>query len=132
MQNGCQFHIKFHEESKNELYFNLLSYPKAEVKAEWNFEQSLIKSNKIGNRYSWLGSTDCTSLLVLTTFWQTLPQMSPGRKAWCLAQINAYNLKQISQNLPKLRQYNVTHFQFQTCRNLAALTNCVLSFVGPA
>ena len=23
MQNGCQFHIKFHEESKNELYFNL-------------------------------------------------------------------------------------------------------------
>ena len=23
MQNGCLFHIKFHEESKNELYFNL-------------------------------------------------------------------------------------------------------------
>ena len=23
MQNGCQFHIKFNEESKNELYFNL-------------------------------------------------------------------------------------------------------------
>ena len=23
MQNGCQFHIKFHEESKNELYFNI-------------------------------------------------------------------------------------------------------------
>ena len=22
MQNGCQFHIKFHEEPKNELYFN--------------------------------------------------------------------------------------------------------------
>ena len=22
MQNGCQFHIKFHEESKNEPYFN--------------------------------------------------------------------------------------------------------------
>ena len=32
--------------------FNLRSYPmKAEVKAEWNFEQSSIKSNKIGNRY---------------------------------------------------------------------------------
>ena len=47
MQNGCQFHIKFHEESKNELYFNPRSYPmKAEVKAEWNFEQSFIKSNK--------------------------------------------------------------------------------------
>ena len=31
------FHIKFHEESKNELYFNLRSYPmKAEVKAEEN------------------------------------------------------------------------------------------------
>ena len=53
MQNGCQFHIKFHEESKNELYFNLRSYPmKAEVKAELNFEQSFIKSIKIGNRYS--------------------------------------------------------------------------------
>ena len=53
MQNGCQFHIKFHEESKNEIYFNLRSYPmKSEVKAEWNFEQSFIKSNKIGNRYS--------------------------------------------------------------------------------
>ena len=48
MQNGCQLHIKFHEESKNELYFNL----KAEVKAKWNFEPSFIKSNKIGNRYS--------------------------------------------------------------------------------
>ena len=43
MQNGCQFHIKFHEESKNELYFNLLSYPmKAEVKVEWNFEPSFL------------------------------------------------------------------------------------------
>ena len=53
IQNGCQCLIKFHEESKNELYFNLRSYPmKAEVKAEWNFEQSFIKSNKIGNRYS--------------------------------------------------------------------------------
>ena len=53
MQNGCQFHIKFHEESKNELYFNIRSYPmKAEDKAEWNFEQSYLKSNKIGNRYS--------------------------------------------------------------------------------
>ena len=53
MQNECQVHIKFHEESKNELYFNLRSYPmKAEVKAEWNFEQSCIKSNKIGNSYS--------------------------------------------------------------------------------
>ena len=53
MQNGCQCHIKFHEESKNELYFNLRSYPmKAEVKADWNFEPSFIKSNKIGNRYS--------------------------------------------------------------------------------
>ena len=54
MQNGCQFHIKFHEKSKNELYFNLRSYPmKAEVKAEWNFEQSFIKRNKKnGNRYS--------------------------------------------------------------------------------
>ena len=48
MQNGCQFHIKFHEESKNELYFNLRSYPmKGEVKVERNFEQSFIKSNKI-------------------------------------------------------------------------------------
>ena len=26
MQNGCQFHIKFHEEYKNELYFNLRSW----------------------------------------------------------------------------------------------------------
>ena len=26
MQNGCQFHIKFHEESKNELYFNIRSW----------------------------------------------------------------------------------------------------------
>ena len=53
MQNGCQFHIKFHGESKNALYFNLRSYPmKAEAETEWNFEQSLIKSNKIGNRYS--------------------------------------------------------------------------------
>ena len=26
MQNGCQFHIKFHEESKNELYLNPRSY----------------------------------------------------------------------------------------------------------
>ena len=51
--NGCQFHTKFHEESKNELYFILRSYPmKVEVKTEWNFEQSFIKSNKIGNRYS--------------------------------------------------------------------------------
>ena len=50
MQNGCQFHIKFHEES---IYFNLPSYPmKAKVKAEWNFEPSFIKSNKIGNRHS--------------------------------------------------------------------------------
>ena len=49
MQNGCQFHIKFHEESK----MNLRNYPmKAEVKAEWNFEQSFIKSNRIGNKYS--------------------------------------------------------------------------------
>ena len=53
MQNGCQFHRKFHEESKNELYFNLRSYPmKAEVKAKLNFKQSFIKSNKIENRYS--------------------------------------------------------------------------------
>ena len=53
MQNGCQFHIKFHEESKNELNFDHRSYPmKAKVKAEWNFEQSFIKNNKIGNRYS--------------------------------------------------------------------------------
>ena len=53
MQNGCQFHIKFHEESKNEPYFHLRSYPmKAEVKAEWNVEQSFIESNKIGSRYS--------------------------------------------------------------------------------
>ena len=53
MQNGCQFHIKFYEESKNELYFNIRSYPmKAEVRAEWNFEQTFINSNKIGNRYS--------------------------------------------------------------------------------
>ena len=26
MQNGCQFHIKFHEESKEEVYFNHRSY----------------------------------------------------------------------------------------------------------
>ena len=26
MQNGCQFHIKFHEESKNEIYFNPRSW----------------------------------------------------------------------------------------------------------
>ena len=53
MQNGCQFQTKFNEESKNELYFSLRTYPmKAEVKAEWNFEQSFNKSNKIGNRYS--------------------------------------------------------------------------------
>ena len=53
MQYRCQVHIKFDEESKNEFYFNLRSYPiNAEVKAEWNFEQSFIKSNKIGNRYS--------------------------------------------------------------------------------
>ena len=53
MQYGYQFHIKFHEESENELYFNLRSYPmKAEVKAESNFEQSFIKSNKIENWYS--------------------------------------------------------------------------------
>ena len=53
MQNGCQLHIKFYEGSKNELYFNIRSYTmKAEVKAEWNFELSFIKSNKIGNRYS--------------------------------------------------------------------------------
>ena len=48
MRKGCQFDIKFIEESKNEFYFNLRSYPiNAEVKAEWNFEQSFIKSNKI-------------------------------------------------------------------------------------
>ena len=45
MQNGCQFYIKFHEESNNKLNFYLRSYPmKAEVKADWNFEQSFIKS----------------------------------------------------------------------------------------
>ena len=33
-ENGCQRHIKIHEEAKNELYFSLRSYPmKAEVKA---------------------------------------------------------------------------------------------------
>ena len=38
-------HIKFHEESNNELYFNLRSYPmKAEVKAECNFNK-IFKSN---------------------------------------------------------------------------------------
>ena len=42
MQNRCQFHIKFYEESKNELYFNLRSYPMtAEVKAE--FLHSFLK-----------------------------------------------------------------------------------------
>ena len=51
MQNECQINIKFHEEFKNELHFNRRSYPmKSEVKAELNFEPSLIKSNKIGNR----------------------------------------------------------------------------------
>ena len=51
MQNGCQSHVKFHDESKNELYFNLRSYPMkaVKVKAEWNFETSFIK---IGNKYS--------------------------------------------------------------------------------
>ena len=45
MQNGCQCHIKFYKESKDERYFNLRSNPmKAEVKGEWNFEQSFIKS----------------------------------------------------------------------------------------
>ena len=53
MQNACQFYLKFHEESKYELHFNLRSYPmKAEVKAECNFEPSFTKSNKIENRYS--------------------------------------------------------------------------------
>ena len=57
MQNGCQFHIKFHEESKNELYFNRRSYAmKAEVKAEFNFEPSFITGIT--------GLTDYTSLLV--------------------------------------------------------------------
>ena len=51
MQNVCQLHIKFHEESKNELYFNLRSYPMKD-EAECNFEESFVKSNKIGNRYS--------------------------------------------------------------------------------
>ena len=49
MQNGCQFHIKFNEESKNVLRSYAM---KVEVKGEWNFEPSFIKSNKIGNRYS--------------------------------------------------------------------------------
>ena len=67
MQNGCQFHIKYHEESKNELYFNLRSYPmKAEVKTERNFGQRFLKGNEIGNRYS---STDYTSLLVFIKLW---------------------------------------------------------------
>ena len=45
--------IKFHDESKNELYYNLRSYPsKVEVKAELNFEPSFIKSDKIGHKYS--------------------------------------------------------------------------------
>ena len=26
MQNGCQFYIKFHQESQNELYFNLRNW----------------------------------------------------------------------------------------------------------
>ena len=52
MQNGCQVHIKFHEEAKNWLYFNLRSYPmKAEAEAEWNFEPGFIKSNKRENSY---------------------------------------------------------------------------------
>ena len=42
---------------------------KAEVKAEWNFEQSFIKSNKIGNRCSYSGSTDYTSLLVIKSMY---------------------------------------------------------------
>ena len=43
----------------------ILSYStKAEFKAEWKFEASFIKSNKIGNRYSLSGLTDYTSLLV--------------------------------------------------------------------
>ena len=66
MQNVCQLHIKFHEESKNELYFNLRSYPmQAAIKPESSFEPSFIQRNKIGNMYSYSGSTDFTSLLVL-------------------------------------------------------------------
>ena len=70
MQNGCQFHIKFHEESKNELYFNLRSYPmKAEVKPVCNFEPSFIKSNiyKIGI-YSRARPTILLYLLFLIIF----------------------------------------------------------------
>ena len=52
MQYGCQFRTKFHEESKNEYYFNLRRYPMyADINAELYFERSFIKSNKIGNRY---------------------------------------------------------------------------------
>ena len=55
--------MKFLEESKNELYVNLRSYAmKAEVKAEWNFEQSFMKSNEIGNRYSRLYFYSCSIL----------------------------------------------------------------------
>ena len=35
MQNGCQFHIKFHVESKNELYFK-------KVETEENFCRNYI------------------------------------------------------------------------------------------
>ena len=31
MQNGCQFHIKFHEESKDELYFNPRSWNRMKI-----------------------------------------------------------------------------------------------------
>ena len=45
---------------QNELYFNLRSYPmRAEVKAEWNFEPSFIKSNKIG-----IHSRACPTILL--------------------------------------------------------------------
>ena len=43
MQNGCQFHIKFHEESKNDLR----SYPMiAHATPECMFKKNIIKSNK--------------------------------------------------------------------------------------
>ena len=44
MQNGCQFHIKFHEESKNELYFNPRSWNEVIVQVKLSYF-SLLKDN---------------------------------------------------------------------------------------
>ena len=75
MQNRCQVHIKFHEKAKSELYFNIRSYPmKAEIKAEWNFEQSFIKTSKeviVGRARLWiLISVLCQLNKTIRLWWQ--------------------------------------------------------------